>query len=136
MNRILHSPSTLKARPDAAAPDRKNQGSRGGLAPPSDPPAAPAGDRLAGDPSPAPVPSRCDEKGCVFPAAGPGKKKCLAHGRAESEPKHFGSFQPTMLLLDRAKFGLPGPDSEPDDSKARDRQRWVAEREAFLEEVP
>lgn len=79
--------------------------------------------------------SRCDEKGCVFPVVGPGKSKCLAHSREEDEPKHFGSSQPTVLLLDRAKYGLPDPETEPDDSRARDRRRELAEREAFLEET-
>jgi hypothetical protein len=37
-----------------------------------------------------------------------------------------------MLLLDRAKFGLP--DHEPDDSRARDRRRFAMLREARLEE--
>lgn len=79
--------------------------------------------------------SRCNEKGCVFPAAGPGNSKCLTHSREESEPKHFGSSQPTVLLLDRAKFGLPDPETEPDDSRARDRRRELVEREAFFEDA-
>jgi hypothetical protein len=41
-----------------------------------------------------------------------------------------------MLLLDRAKYGLPDPDAEPDDSRGQDRHRLAAEREAFFEEVP
>jgi hypothetical protein len=34
------------------------------------------------------------------------------------------------LLLDQAKFGLP--DSEPDDSRVRDRHRLASERIKFL----
>ncbi len=78
---------------------------------------------------------RCDERGCVFPVVAPGKRKCLAHDREEREPKLFGSLQPTVLLLDQAKYGLPDPETEPDDSRARDRHRQTAEREAFFEEV-
>jgi len=91
--------------------------------------------RLAAPISKLPGVSRCDEKGCVFPVVGPGRSKCLTHSREEYEPKHFGSSQPTVLLLDRAKYGLPDPETEPDDSRARDRRRELAEREAFLEET-
>jgi hypothetical protein len=38
-----------------------------------------------------------------------------------------------MLLLDRARFDVP--DSEPDDTRAHDRRRLAAAREAFLEEA-
>ena len=106
---------------------------------PADPsgarPASQVDSRCAAPPSSLPGVPRCDEKGCVFPVAGPGKSKCLNHRREEDEPKHFGSSQPTVLLLDRARFGLPDPETEPDDSRARDRRRELAEREAFLEET-
>lgn len=45
----------------------------------------------------------------------------------------FLSCQPTMLLLDQAKFGPPDP--EADYSRARDRRRLATLREEFLEEV-
>lgn len=82
-----------------------------------------------------PVTPQCDEKGCVFPASGPGGRKCLVHDREKNEPEHFESFQPTVLLLDRAKYGLPDPETEPDDYRARDRHRQASEREAFFEGV-
>jgi hypothetical protein len=76
---------------------------------------------------------RCCEKGCIFPATGSGTGRCLQHDLEELEPALFNSCQPTMLLLDQAKFGLP--DLEGDYSRARDRRRLAALREEFLEEV-
>ena len=76
---------------------------------------------------------RCREKGCVFPAARSESGRCLQHDRQYSEPALFHSQQPSMLLLDQAKFGLP--DSEPDDSRARDRRRFAVLREANLDEA-
>jgi hypothetical protein len=79
------------------------------------------------------APSRCREKGCIFPATPLSPGKCLLHYLEECEPALFLSCQPTTLLLDRAKFGLP--DIEGDDWRARDRRRLAALREKFLEEV-
>ena len=76
---------------------------------------------------------RCSTKGCVFPASAHGRGKCSQHALEELEPTHFLSCQPTQLLLDRAKFGLP--DEECDNSRARDRRRLAALREQFLEDV-
>ncbi|MFB3921718.1 MAG: hypothetical protein ACE145_08350 [Terriglobia bacterium] len=78
---------------------------------------------------------RCEEKGCIFPVAGPGRHRCLNHDRAENEPEHFECSQPTVLMLDQARFGLPDPETEPDDSRFRDRRREMTEREAFFEEA-
>jgi hypothetical protein len=39
-------------------------------------------------------------------------------------------LQPSSLLLDQAKFGLP--DTEPDDWRVQDRNRLAAERVRFL----
>lgn len=72
---------------------------------------------------------RCRQKGCVFPAQ-PGGDECADHRRRSLEPAYFQSQQPTFLLLDQARFGLP--DSEPDDSRVKDRQRLAAERVRFL----
>jgi hypothetical protein len=77
--------------------------------------------------------SRCRVKGCIFPATRLSPGKCLLHYLEECEPGFFLSCQPTMLLLDRAKFGLP--DVEGDDWRARDRRRLAALREKFWEEV-
>lgn len=76
---------------------------------------------------------RCCERGCIFPATGSGTGRCLQHDLEELEPALFISCQPTMLLLDQAKFGLPDP--EADYSRARDRRRLAVLREEFLEEV-
>lgn len=136
MSRTLHPLPNGKARPGAFDETAPAQGERNHL--PTDPEARPTSqvDSRGAEPHLSlPGVSRCDEKGCVFPVTGPGSTKCLTHSREESEPKHFGSFQPTVLLLDRAKYGLPDPETEPDDSRARDRRRELAEREAFLEEL-
>jgi len=85
------------------------------------------------DRSPLSAPSRCREKGCIFPATRLSPGKCLLHYLEEREPALFLSCQPTMLLLDQAKFGLP--EVEGDDWRARDRRRLAALREEFLEEV-
>ena len=73
---------------------------------------------------------RCIERGCIYPA-GPGESgRCLQHQRQQHEPALFHSRQPSMILLDCAKFGLP--EEEPEDSRFRDRRRLLAQREAFL----
>ena len=73
---------------------------------------------------------RCAEKGCIYPA-GPGESgRCRQHQRQQHEPTLFHSRQPSMILLDCAKFGLP--EEEPEDSRFRDRRRLAAQREAFL----
>jgi hypothetical protein len=76
---------------------------------------------------------RCSTKGCVFPASAHGTGKCWHHELEELEPTHFLSRQPTQLVLDQAKFGLP--DEGCDNSRVRDRRRLAALREQFLEEV-
>jgi len=73
---------------------------------------------------------RCAERGCIYPA-GPGESgRCLQHQRQHREPALFHSRQPSTILLDCAKFGLP--EEEPEDSRFRDRRRLAAQREAFL----
>ncbi len=69
--------------------------------------------------------SRCCRKGCVFPAHPGWGGECAYHRRQSLEPGCFQSKQPTCLLLDQAKFGLP--ESEPDDSRIRDRHRLAME---------
>jgi hypothetical protein len=73
-----------------------------------------------------PLLPRCRHKGCVFPAQPGGFGECADHRRRSLEPGCFQSQQPTFLLLDQAKFGLP--DSEPDDSRVQDRHRQAEER--------
>jgi hypothetical protein len=73
---------------------------------------------------------RCRVKGCVFPAAPGDTGMCLQHARQSQEPSLFRSHQPSMLLLDRAKFGLP--DSDADNSRSSDRRRMAKLRENFL----
>lgn len=78
---------------------------------------------------------RCAEKGCVFPATQPGAGRCLQHDRQHREPDLFGSQQPSMLLLDRAKFGLPDSDSTRSESHAEDRRHMARLWQAFQEGV-
>ena len=73
---------------------------------------------------------RCCQKGCVFPAQPGGHGECAYHRRQSLEPDCFESQQPSFLLLDQAKFGLP--DSEPDDERFRDRHRLAEERVQFM----
>ena len=78
---------------------------------------------------------RCSEKGCVFPQAQSGCGKCRQHERQSSEPDLFASRQPSVLLLDRAKFGVA--DSEMDDqgSRASDRRNIAKLWQSFQESV-
>jgi len=73
---------------------------------------------------------RCCQKACVFPAQPGACGECTYHRRQSLEPRWFQSLQPSFLLLDQAKFGLP--DSEPDDGRLRDRHRLAAERVHFM----
>jgi len=73
---------------------------------------------------------RCCHKGCIFPAQTGFDDECAYHRRQSLEPACFESQQPSFLLLDQAKFGLP--DSEPDDSRFRDRNRLASERVRFM----
>ena len=73
---------------------------------------------------------RCTIKGCVFPGPSEVHGPCSYHRRQNLEPSLFESLQPSTLLLGRAVFGVP--DSEPDDSRVRDRRRQAMERRAFL----
>jgi|GEM_PF-697613 len=73
---------------------------------------------------------RCCQKGCVFPAQPGGDGECAYHRRQSLEPGCFQSQQPSFLLLDQARFGLP--DTEPDDGRVRDRHRLAEERVQFM----
>ena len=73
---------------------------------------------------------RCCQKGCVFPVQPGGGGECAYHRRQSLEPVCFQSQQPSLLLLEQAKFGLP--DAEPDDGRIRDRHRLASERVRFM----
>ncbi len=73
---------------------------------------------------------QCSEKGCVFPAAWPESRQCRQHCRQDREPALFRSCQPSMLLLDRAKFGVVEGEDEP---RPDDKRRLSKLRENFLE---
>ena len=77
------------------------------------------------------VAGRCCVRGCVYPSGPTGL--CLDHQRQAQEPRFFQSYQPTMLVMDQARFGVP--DSDPDDARTHDRRRLAAAREALLEEA-
>ena len=74
--------------------------------------------------------TRCCHKACVFPAQPGAHGECAYHRRQSVEPGCFQSLQPSFLLLDQAKFGLP--DTEPDDGRVQDRNRLASERVRFL----
>ena len=74
--------------------------------------------------------ARCRHKACVFPAQPGTRGECAYHRRQSAEPRCFQSLQPTSLLLDQAKFGLP--DEEPDDGRVQDRNRLASERVRFM----
>lgn len=65
---------------------------------------------------------RCTEKGCVFPQARPGGGKCRQHERQFREPDLFTTRQPSVLLLDRAKFDFPESGFEEQEARANDRR--------------
>ena len=72
---------------------------------------------------------RCEERGCVFPAASVQSGKCVYHERQMEEPTLFRSQQPSHLLLDPAR-AMP-TDEEYDESRKRDRFRLAKEWEEF-----
>ena len=74
---------------------------------------------------------RCREKGCVFPARSGARGLCQDHARQRSEPAHYLTCQPTLLLLRQRAFGIS--DSEGNDSRAQDRLGLAAQCEAFRE---
>jgi hypothetical protein len=78
---------------------------------------------------------RCTEKGCVFPAARRDSDKCRQHERQDQEPAIFISRQPSMLLLDQAKFGPPDSDCEQREWRARDRRRRASLWQTFHEDT-
>jgi hypothetical protein len=96
----------------------------------------------AADPRPSPRPRprtgsatqpRCCVKGCVFPAAPYSAGKCLQHDRQQREPALFQSLQPTLLLLDQARFVLP--DVRPPECRWPVRHRSTHQRDRLFREV-
>lgn len=77
--------------------------------------------------------SRCSVKGCIFPAANTGGRLCLIHDLTEKEPNHFLSVQPSLLCLERAKYGIAETDY--DDTRARDRKRLSIQLDQFRNDV-
>jgi len=73
---------------------------------------------------------RCSHKACVFPAQPGAHGECAYHRRQAAEPGCFQSLQPSSLLLDQARFGLP--DTEPEDGRVQDRHRLASERVRFM----
>lgn len=87
----------------------------------------PAETHLASPPDEAP---RCSEKGCVFPAARYTMGMCLHHHRQRREPTLFHSLQPSMVLMDQAKWLIFDPERA--ESRWRHRNRLAEIREQFL----
>lgn len=80
---------------------------------------------LAKPPRPDGYLPRCTEKGCVFPQARPDSGKCRQHERQFREPDLFVTRQPSVLLLDRAKFDFPESGFEEQESRAHQRRNWA-----------
>lgn len=77
---------------------------------------------LADPPRPGGYVPKCTEKGCVFPQARPDSGKCRQHERQSREPDLFVTRQPSVLLLDRAKFDFPESGFEEQESRANQRR--------------
>jgi hypothetical protein len=77
---------------------------------------------------------RCGQKGCVYPAARVHLFLCIHHLRERREPSLFHSQQPSLVLLDQARFG-PGAGDEDLLERSQDRHRLTQERERFLNEA-
>jgi hypothetical protein len=74
---------------------------------------------------------RCSLPACPRPAA-PGSRNCRFHNLERDEAKYFESQQPSLAVLQQAKFAdLPIPDDflfATIHGRARDRRRQVLER--------
>ena len=118
------SPHSFPAWPPRSTPDfaAASLSSVPPFRPPSSAPLHPPGEFAAG---------RCRVRGCVYPARPTGM--CLDHQRQAQEPRFFHSHQPTLLVLDQARFAVP--EAEPENTRTQDRRRLAAAREAFLEEA-
>lgn len=77
-------------------------------------------------------PSRCREKGCIFPAQGGEGGKCVHHCRQEREPSMYVSQQPTWAALEQGRY-FQLREERVFGSREADRRRFEAERRAFLE---
>jgi hypothetical protein len=51
---------------------------------------------------------RCSERGCVYPASDINARKCRHHERLQREPHLFCSFQPTLLVVEQARYNAQG----------------------------
>jgi hypothetical protein len=76
--------------------------------------------------------ARCVVRGCIFPAAGGEDPLCLLHRRAEEEPDHFLSVQPSSFCLERARYGLP---AAPGPGQGRPGRRLAAPFQQFCNKV-
>jgi hypothetical protein len=81
--------------------------------------------------SPSASAPRCNEKVCVFPAVAGSSGKCLQHDRQYLEPLLFRSQQPSLVLLDRAKFGVADEEVKP--SRTTDRRKLANLWSRFLD---
>ena len=71
----------------------------------------------------------CKVKGCIYPATEVETGMCLCHSLQEEEPQFFQSRQPSLRMLEIAKYGLT---TEDEDTRIRQRRQSVAFRAAFL----
>lgn len=129
---IVHAPAPSNVEPAASSnpqplpPPPIREDTRNTLISPTKRPPPAAVQILSG---------RCSEKGCVFPATWLGSGRCRHHDRQDQEPALFLSQQPSMLLLDHAKFGLADSEFERGGSRFSDRRRLARLWERFQEGI-
>jgi hypothetical protein len=73
--------------------------------------------------------ARCKVKGCIYPATEVEAGMCLCHFHMELEPKFFQSRQPSLRMLEIAKYGMT---TEWEDDRIRQRRQALELRRAFL----
>jgi len=72
---------------------------------------------------------RCKEKGCIFPATEFDSDLCLCHFLQKEEPQFFHTRQPSLRLLEIAKYGMT---TEDEDTRIRRRRQAEEMRQLFL----
>ncbi|HEV2351031.1 MAG TPA: hypothetical protein VG028_14415 [Terriglobia bacterium] len=73
--------------------------------------------------------ARCKVKGCIYPATQAEAGMCLCHFHQEEEPRFFQSRQPSLRMLEIARYGLT---TEDEDNRLRRKRQAMELRQAFL----
>ena len=75
---------------------------------------------------------RCRVKGCIYPATEIELGLCIRHVHQEEEPQFFQSRQPSLRVLETAKYGMT---TEHEDGRIRRKLNKIEQRQAFLKGV-